>query len=344
MKILFTRYYKPMIWTILFLLTVVAGVLIVKHYVGGYEEFLRLLKEISLSQWLLLLLLTGLFYFLDYVRFYSLFSILGHKLSLSRGLELTAINYFVSSLTPTAEFTLPAMAYFMKRDGVPAASTIAIGISRSFYMIMWIFIFSVLSLQFRSDVHLPLWVSHSFFYWTLPADVLILLFLITIIYPQSILRWTSKLLSMEKIPGLIKKLISGFNQCAESISFMGKSRHPMHFVCHIASILYIVLYIAIGGFLCDFLRIGNSLTKNVIVFSNSLLVAYLSPVPGSIGVTEAATNYLLSPKMSERGMMASTLLRFLCWYVIMIPGAIITVKMIGEVGIQAFEKWVLPKT
>ena len=163
MASILARHYKLLNWATLFLLTVVAGIFLVRHYVGGFGEFLKLFKEITPSRWLLLLLLTSLFYLLDYVRAFTLFSILGHKLSLSRGLQLTTVSYFISSLTPTSELNLPAMAYLMKKDGVPASSAVAVIITKTFYTVLWICIFAVFMLQLKSGVHLPRWFSQSVF-------------------------------------------------------------------------------------------------------------------------------------------------------------------------------------
>jgi uncharacterized membrane protein YbhN (UPF0104 family) len=73
--------------------------------------------------------------------------------------------------------------------------------------------------------------------------------------------------------------------------------------------------------------------KAAAVFSNSLMVAYLSPVPGSVGITEFATSYLLDPALTETGMVVSTLLRFLCWYAVMIPGALLLAGIFRREGL-----------
>jgi uncharacterized membrane protein YbhN (UPF0104 family) len=52
------------------------------------------------------------------------------------------------------------------------------------------------------------------------------------------------------------------------------------------------------------------------------MVEYFAPVPGSMGVTEAVTSYLIDPAMTEPGMAASVLLRLLCWYLTIAPGIV----------------------
>ena len=68
------------------------------------------------------------------------------------------------------------------------------------------------------------------------------------------------------------------------------------------------------------------------VFSASLLVAYLAPVPGGIGVSEVLTSYFIDPAMTGEGMVVATLLRFLCSYVLVIPGALILADEVRRVG------------
>jgi uncharacterized membrane protein YbhN (UPF0104 family) len=95
----------------------------------------------------------------------------------------------------------------------------------------------------------------------------------------------------------------------------------MHLLCHAASLAFVLTYVAIGWLLANGLGVDLSLARAVPVFATSLMVAYLAPVPGSIGVTEVVTAYLIDPALPAPALATAILLRVVCWYGVVLPGA-----------------------
>jgi uncharacterized protein (TIRG00374 family) len=296
---------------ILLAATVVGASWVILHYIGGRERFFGMIRAIAPWQWAVLIVLTVFFYFLDYVRWYTLLYLVGIRLRLCDGIRLTFVSYFVSTLTPTMELHLPVMVFLLMKAGVPGPKATAVTMTKSLYMVLWICIFSFVSLQTGSGVHLPELISKNIFYYTLPLVIFILFFFSVVFFPQKIQAWCHRRLSRVGIAGWKKKVITGFDHWAEAVSSLGKSTHPIHLVSHGVSILFLGVYVVMGYFLSHVV-FGMVLSwgKAVTVFSNSLMVAYLAPVPGSMGITELVTNYLLDPSLTPQGMMAATLLRF----------------------------------
>ena len=86
-----------------------------------------------------------------------------------------------------------------------------------------------------------------------------------------------------------------------------------------------LVYVFIGHTACAAMGIALTWTQSLVIFSNSLFVAYFAPVPGSIGVTELATAYLIDPAAPPRAVAAALLLRTCCWYSVLLPGAAILI-------------------
>jgi uncharacterized membrane protein YbhN (UPF0104 family) len=296
---------KAVFWALLLLATVAGAIWAIGHFAGGYGRFFQLAAQVDGLQWTVLGAATAAFYLLDYARLYTLFRLLGVRIPLATGLQLTCVSYFVSSLTPTAELNIPAMIFLLRQKAIPASRTTAVAIVKTMYMTAWVCAFGLGTLLLRDDVHLPPMIADNLFLLTAPAALLLLAFFYIIFFPLRVLHWTS---------------IGFIHRCAEAISLMGKSTGGSHLLSHAACVAFLAVYIAIGAYLCHALQIPLEAGKALTAFSNSLMVSYLAPVPGSIGVTEVATSYLIDPAMTERGMVAATLLRFLCWYVLAIPG------------------------
>ncbi len=325
------RTAKNIAWALFLAAVFVGAGFFIFRYSGGYARFFTLAAGLSWRQWSVLGAATALFYFLDYIRFYALVSLFGIRLSPAAGLRLTCVSYFVSSLTPTCDLPLPAMIYLLVREGVPAPKAAAVSITKSIYMVLWICAFAFGTLRFRTDLRLPEAISSHLLLYTLPLLLLVLAFLFLLAFPGAVERWGAS--PSPATPPWRARFRSGLAQCARAISLIGQSRNAMHWLCHAASILFVWVYIFMGWYLCRSFGMPVGWGKAAAAFSNSLMVAYLSPVPGSVGITEFATSYLLDPALTETGMVVSTLLRFLCWYAVMIPGAILLADLFRREGL-----------
>lgn len=306
---------------------------LVLRYSGGYGRFLALAAGISGPQWAVLGAAAALFYCLDYVRFRALVSLAGVRLSPAAGLRLTCVTYFVSSLTPFCGLHLPAVIYLLVREGVPAPQAAAVSITKSLYMVLWIcvFAFATLHLPVPMGLGLPEGISRPLLLGSLPLLPPILALPFLLAFPGTVEKWSASLPAAT--PPWLARFKAGCAQCARAISSLGPRRNPMHWLCHGASIACIGVYVFMGWYLCRSLGIPLDPGKAAAVFSNSLMVAYLSPVPGSVGITEFATSYLLDPSVTESGMVASALLRCLCWYAVMIPGAFLLADLFRREGL-----------
>lgn len=330
---------KIIFWSLLLLLTLVGAAWAIAHYAGGYARFLELARSISAGQWIVLGIATSCFYLLDYARLYTLFALLGIRIPLGLGMRLTCVTYFVSTLTPTAELNIPAMIFMLRRYGVPAAETAAVAVVKTFYMTLWVGVFGVGTLLWQDQVRLPPLVADHVVALTAPALTLLLFFFCLALFPQPVLHWTAGRLQATP-DGWGRQLLIGADRSVRAIARVGRSTQRAHFLSHAACIAFVLVYVFIGAALCEFVGVPWSAAGALTVFSNSLLVSYLAPVPGSIGVTELLTNYLIDPAMTERGMVVSTLLRTLCSYIVVLPGAVLLLNAVRAVGWDRLrEQW-----
>ena len=331
---------RMVLWGLLFLATVAGAVIAVRSYSGGYGRFVELAGSIGLRQWLVLGLATVLFYVLDYFRLYTLFALQGVRVGRVTGLRLTCVSYFVSSLTPTAELNIPALVFMLRGRGIAASRTVAVLVVKAIYITFWLCVFGFASLFLRAGVHLPPALDGHFAVVVAPTLFLLVVFAGVVFFPQPVLRWTARRMNGVSPVTWKDRLIIGLHRSVAVVSELGRSTDRLHLLSHLSCIAFISVYIFIGAYLCDALGLPMPVDKAICVFSISLLVAYIAPVPGSIGMCEVITNYLIDPSMTEGGMVASCLLRFLCSYLLMIPGAIILLDAIRAVGWRQLQlKW-----
>jgi uncharacterized membrane protein YbhN (UPF0104 family) len=328
------------LWGFLLLATVASAVVAVGYFSGGYGHFLALASTIGFKQWLVLGLATVLFYVLDYCRLYTLFALQGIRLGPITGLRLTCVSYFVSSLTPTAELNIPALVFLLRGEGVAVSKAVAVFLVKAIYITFWLCVFGSAGLFLRADVHLPPAVAEHFVALIAPAMLLLAAFFYVVFFPQHVLCWTAARMGGELPLTWKDRFIAGLHRSVVAVSELGQSTDRLHVLSHLSCIAFLFAYIFIGAYLCRTFGLPMPADRAIPVFSVSLLVAYISPVPGSIGVSEVLTNYFIDPSMTESGMVASSLLRFLCSYLLMIPGAIILLDAIRAAGWrQLQQKW-----
>jgi uncharacterized membrane protein YbhN (UPF0104 family) len=322
------------------LATIVGAIVAIGYLSGGYARFLALAGTIGLKQWLVLGCSTVLFYLLDFCRLYTLFALQGVRLGPAIGLRLTCVSYFVSSLTPTAELNIPALVFMLRGQGIAVSQAVAVFLVKALYITFWLCVFGFAGLFLRADVHLPPALAEHFVALVAPAVLVLSAFFYVVFFPQHVLRWTAARIRGELPHAWKRRFIAGLHRSVLAVSELGQSTDRLHVLSHLSCIAFLFTYIFIGAYLCRTLGVPMPADKATGVFSVSLLVAYISPVPGSIGVSEILTNYFIDPSMTQSGMVASSLLRFLCSYLLMIPGAIILLDAIRVAGWRTLrQKW-----
>jgi uncharacterized membrane protein YbhN (UPF0104 family) len=309
-----SRRVRVIVLGAVFVATVVATGVLVWRIPGGIGPILALAGRLAPSDWALVGIGAAVFYLLDYLRFYAVLRLLGMRLGLATGVELTCVSYFVSSLTPTADLHLPAMVFILSRRGLSPSRAAAASITKSIYQVTWICVIALGALAVAGDVHLPVAAKASLLGAAVPLAALVGLFAILIAFPAPVRRLAAARRG---------RFWAGLGALADNLAALGRSGDRMHLVVHAASIAFIFTYVAIGFFLCRGLGVELGLARAVPVFATSLMVAYLAPVPGSIGVTEIVTSYLIDPALPPPALAAAILLRAICWYGVVVPGAIL---------------------
>jgi glycosyltransferase 2 family protein len=268
---------------------------------------------------------------LEYARFASLLSLLGFRLRPWLGAQLTFASYFVSSLTPTAELHVPTMAWMLRREGLAAPLGAAAALVKSLYMTFWVCVVGLGTLSLEGDVVLPAAVAVKVrvaAIWLLVPGAF---FAALLLRPERVRAWAATRASRSS--GWRGRLFAGFGRAAESVAALGRSAHPLHLACHLASLASIFVYAGAGCIAAEALGFDLPWPRVSTVFASGLVIAYLAPVPGSIGVTEVTTAYLLDPSLSTQAVTAAVVLRGLFWYLpAVLGGAVLWVWALRRDG------------
>ena len=325
-----------LIWLAILAATVAGGVFAIFYFWDRISDLPVLWREITPLYWALTLLCISAFYLLDYVRLYTLLGILDARISLYTWFKVTVFAQFASMLTPMGELHLPATVYILMKSGIPGPKATAAGSAKTMYIVTWICIAGLSFLLFSREIHVPARIHAHLPYYCIPLFSIVLLFSILILFASSIHRFTAAVLSRHGMRPWKKKILLWVDKSAGALATIGKSTHSMHLFSHITSILYIMAYCLTGYILCHAVGLETTISKAAAVFSIGLMVAYLVPVPGSAGVTELSTAYLLDPQLGPQSLVVVIIIRILSVYAALLPGALIFMIIVRQEGFRYF--------
>lgn len=315
-----------------------AGWLFAK-YTGGFARAADLAGEVSPGRWVLVALLTLAFYTLDWLRYWTLFRLLGHPFPISLGIKLVTISYFVSSLTPSSELHLPVMVILLVTHGYPVADATAATITKTIYMVTWVILSGLVGLEVAADGRVPAIIDDHLALWLISPGILVGLLFVLVLAPGPIERWCQRRLANPQLGPRRRKFVEGLGKLPAALGRIGRSVKPMHLGVHAASLSFLAAAFAIGHLLADGVGVATDMRGSYSAFSVGMMVSYVAPVPGSIGVTEAATAHLLDPAMGAPAMTAAILARICTWYVGGMVGAVLFVIELRRIGRTRFTRW-----
>lgn len=297
------------------------------------EETPALLAGISAWGWFTILLSGSCCYALDYLRLRSLLGVLDHPLSVKTGLQAITVSEFASIVTPTAELHIPATVYVLSRRGVPVALATAAVVSKTLYMLLWVSVCALLALMAADPLSLPAWVADHTLHCAVPISLIVLFFLAMVFFAIPINRWIQPGLAHGRGSTWKGAVLKWLGTSTNALATIGRSTHRLHVLTHVASLANVLAYILCGYAVAHALGLELGFGQALIVFALSLMVTYLGIVPGSIGVTEVATAYLLEAQLSPRSLAIAILLRVMTRYVALLPGAFFFFRIFWKHGL-----------
>jgi uncharacterized protein (TIRG00374 family) len=315
------------LWVVL-LMTAAVGVAFVLG--GKFESFKNipeLLAAISPMAWAAIIGSAALCFLFDYLRLRTLLGVLNQPLPVSTGLQAMVVSEFASIVTPTAELHIPATVYVLSRRGIPAAIGTAAVTGKTLYIIFWVALLSLAVLPAAEAVGLPLLVVDNIFKCKLVVGLIVVFFAAVVFGANPLSRWTHKRLQKTAARGWSRAFWAWLGSSTEALATIGKSKNHMHLLAHLSAICYIAAYCLCGYCIARALGVELGYAQALIIFTLSLFVTYLGLVPGSIGVTEAATAYLLGGD-SPRSLAIAILLRLLTRYIALPPGAFVFFRIV----------------
>jgi uncharacterized membrane protein YbhN (UPF0104 family) len=324
-------------WVVMGALTVGALGFVIRLQPGAVGRVLAVMRQIPPRRWITIGLGVAAFYLTDWLRFYALLRLFDIRISPLFGLRLTAVSYFAASLTPWQELHLPAMVLLMTEAGIPPAVATAVTAAKSLYTVFWICATACLALALTPGLALPPALRPWLPFYLAPVAAMVVGMALVAIFAER-LHGAAERARRAPQPHWRRKAWAALDHAAGALALIGRSRSRWHALCHLAALGLVASYGFIGHELARGLGFALGYGRAFAVFGNGLMAAYLAPVPGSYGVGEGFTAWLLDAQLPPRALAAGVLSRVLCWHLMFVPGAIILVRTIRRHGTAAWKR------
>ena len=333
------RVVRTIAWIAIGIASLVGTGWLFARYTGGLDHAAELAGQLPPARWVLVGVLTVAFYGLDWLRYWTLFRLLDRPFPPALGFKLVTISYFVSSLTPSSELHLPVMVIMLVIAGYPVAEATAATITKTIYMVFWVITTGLVGLHLADDGRVPAVIDDHLALWLITPGLIVAFLAMLIFAPGPIHRLCARRLAKPTIGARQRAFFEGLDKIPTAVGRIGKSLKPMHGAVHLASLAFIAVDVTIGHVLATGVGVTTDARSSYSAFSTGMMVSYVAPVPGSIGVTEAATAHLLDPAMSPPAMTAAILSRICTWYAGAMVGAVLFVIELRKIGRARFTRW-----
>lgn len=328
---------QVLFWAVMGTLTVTALVWLVRLDPTATRRVLEAMRTIPAGRWVSIAAGVVAFYMTDWLRFYALLRLFDVRISPLFGLRLTCVSYFAASLTPWQELHLPAMILLMMAAGIPAAVATAVTAAKSLYTVFWICTTACVSLALTPGLALPPALARWLPLYLAPVVAMVAGMVLIAAFAER-LHAAAERARSSAAAHWRRKALAALDHAAGALALIGRSRSRWHWLCHLAALGLVASYAFVGHELATGLGISIGYGRAFAVFSNGLMAAYLSPVPGSYGVGEGFTAWLLDPHLSPEALAAGVLSRVLCWHIVFVPGGLILARAIRQHGYAAWKR------
>jgi uncharacterized membrane protein YbhN (UPF0104 family) len=328
---------QVLFWVVMGALTAGALGFLIHLQPGAVARVAAATRRIPAWRWSAIAAGVIVFYLTDWLRFYALLRLFDVRISPLFGLRLTAVSYFAASLTPWQELHLPAMILLMTDAGISPAVAAAVTAAKSLYTVFWICATACLALALTPGLALPPAFRPWLPLYLAPVAAMVVGMALVAIFADR-LHAAAERARQAPRPHWRRKAWAALDHAAGALALIGRSRSRWHLLCHLAALTLVATYGFVGLQLARGLGFDLGYGRAFAVFGNGLMAAYLAPVPGSYGVGEGFTAWLLDAHLSAPALAAGVLSRVLCWHLVFIPGAILLGRTIRRRGYATWKR------
>lgn len=298
---------------------------------NNFKETMRIIANVNYG-YILLGIVVMIFYFVfESLNIKNILRRLRTKVSVIKGIKYSLIGFFFSGITPAASGGQPMQIYYMKKDNIPVTqSTLTLLMQVCSFHTMTI-ICGVVGLIWNYKI-LPknfIWLFILGIFCKSLALILMLICLFSQKLSKKLVNIFIKILEKfryKKVDMVRENINNSLNEYNEGAIFIKKHRkiflQSLFFVLLQTLVYYMVPYFVYRSFGL------NSYSMTKIMFIQAMLYIIVSsiPLPGAVGVSEAAFLHIYLTIFGKDMLASATLLtRGINFYLFVLFGFVMTV-------------------
>ncbi|OFZ13674.1 MAG: hypothetical protein A2X86_21100 [Bdellovibrionales bacterium GWA2_49_15] len=296
---------------------------------------LELLKQIGPRHIMMILIFGVGIYVSDSFRYMILGHFLNQKLNFFKALELSAVNFYFSWISPWSFLGPASVMLMLKREGVPVENSVLISFGKSIVGAFLLFSTSFLvliifpgNLWGNQLVMAPLLSVLGFY-------VVFLSLAISLSYFEAIhLKMISLKINLPHVPNFLNKVLTLVLQSLGNTAKKTRSLYRIGIPGLVTYLFFNALYFLIFVGLLIYLLSDLGGVPAVKSFASALLhttLAYISPSPNGAGIAEALIHIFFGGLLPLKSALVCVLLyRVSTFYMQMLVGLFYTIFVLKD--------------
>ncbi len=303
---------------------------------------LQVFTHIDINYLLLALIITFLFWLIKSLKLRLLVRSLGGSVPLLKIFNIYLASAFIAHVTPSSSGGLPFIIYFIHREGLPVGKSTALTVIDSiFNLLFYLIVAPLLLVAWGEYMRFGPQITKLFYLalFLVTGFILLIIFLIFNSHLAiSFLDWLVSLSFVKKIIGeeicvhikaYVQKEINYFN---EGLEILIQKKKEL-FMVILYTILYWLVYLMLPPVLLRGLGARIEIVPVILAQLVFNFIYPLIPTPGGSGGAELGIAYLFKFMVPNYilGIFVA-LWRFFSFYLSLIVGGILFVRLMGKTG------------
>lgn len=289
---------KKYLLSILFFIVVIFLTFYSIFSVDSIDLIISNVKLVNIKYIFICMLLIAAYFIFQGLYMQLILKSLDRKITLSKGIFYSAVEFFFSAITPSSTGGQPVQLYYMSKDKIPVKKSLITLILNTIYFKLTLVILGVIIIIFKNNILCNDKYLLICFIIGFAVDLLVIIFCYFLLYKQAIIKKILKLfynfkckLYKDKNINVEETVITKLSDYKREVNYI-KSHKKEVFVGFILTILQRMFLFSISYIIYKSFGLNEYSYFELVFIQISVQIAIEAmPLPGGTGISEHLMNY-----------------------------------------------------
>ena len=332
---IFIKSFKKYFFMLIFFVLIVLLTCYTIYDKESFELLRHNIRKVKMGYVFILMFIIILYFVMQGIYMKSILSTLRQKISLTKGIFYSMVEFYFSGITPSSTGGQPVQLYYMTKDNIPIRKSYITLMLNTVYFKLIIIIMGILALITKSDLILSSRTIYIFFFALgFVVDLAIVIACLFLVFKQDLIKKTlTKLVSISKRTKLFKKKAESIDidqtaiRYKDEIAYISSHKKTV-FINFVITFIQRLLLFSVAYVIYRALGFSYYSYFDLLMIQSIVQVSIEAfPLPGGAGLSEGLLHnmfvMIFASKLADVGMLFTRTFSF--YIPLMICGIIILV-------------------